>query len=174
MESGTVIIILVVVGLYLAQMFLRRVMKKGTNAVERAIRSDSVKKETDLLGAAVFFETSAPLANVRRAIDEYVPVIDKVGHKMKVLEDSASGISWAIGLPRMSEGAVATLRYKDNTEGTLALFEVTQHVTRSAVSPFIKQLTELRGQVIAAFEHLDTNVGITTDTREVKQKMSWF
>jgi len=170
----TIIIILVVVGIFALQIILKRVLKKGSNAIERAIRSDAAQKADNLLGTAVIFETTAKLSSVRQAIADNVPVIDKIGHKMKVLDDSANGISWSVGLPSMGNGAIIVLQYKERDGGTIAQFSITKHVTNSGVSPFVNQITELRNQVITAFKSADPAVNITTDTQEVKYKTSWF
>jgi len=168
------IVILVAVGLVLLQVVVRRLLHKGFNAVERAVRPDAAQKSDALLGTAVIFETSANLSAVRQAILDNVPVIDKIGHKMKVLDDNARGISWAVGLPSMGNGAVVALRYKEKEDGVLAMFEITQHITKDSISPFVNQITELRNQVITAFKAADSDVKITTDTQEVKHKLSWF
>ena len=174
MGDSMFLVILLVVGIIVAQLIIRRLLNKGANAVERAIRPGATQKADNLLGTAVFFETAAPLPTVRRAITDNVPVIDKIGHKMKVLEDSAKGITWAVGLPNMGQGAVVALQYKEQDGGVIAMFKITQHVTSSAVSPFVNQITELRNQVITGFKSADPAVKITTDTQEVKHKMSWF
>jgi hypothetical protein len=168
------ICILVAVGLVVLRMVISRVIHKGANAIERAVRPEAAKQADNLIGTAVIFEVSASLATVRRAISDNVPVIDKIGHKMKVLEDSSNGISWALGLPSMGQGVVCVLHYKEQNGGTAAMFEITQHVTNSGVSPFVNQITELRNQVITAFKSAEPTVKITTDTQEVKYKMSWF
>ena len=165
---------LVVIGIIFVQIVLRRLMNKGVNAVERAIRPEAAQQSDSLLGTTVIFETTATIAVVRQSVASNVPVVDKIGHKMKVLDDSASGISWAIGLPSMGSGAVVVLRYKEKDGGTIAMFEVTQHVTKGGVSPFVNQLTELRNQVITAFRAADPNVKVTSDTHDVTYKMSWF
>jgi len=173
-ENITIIIILAGVGIFLLQFIIKRLIKTGSNAVERAIRPEAAQKSDNLIGTSVIFETNASLSEVRQAISSNVPVIDKIGHKMKVLDDFANGISWAIGLPSMGNGAVAVLHYKEHDNKIIAMFEITKHITSSGISPFINQITELRDQVIAAFKYADSDVKITTDTHEVKYKMSWF
>ncbi|MDR0248938.1 MAG: hypothetical protein LBI44_04690 [Oscillospiraceae bacterium] len=168
------IIILVSVGIIALQLILRRLLNKGANAVERAIRKDAAHKADDLLGTAVIFETTAPLSVVRQAIAANVPVVNKIGHLMKVLQDGPDGISWSIGWPSAGNGAVTFLAYKERDGGTIAQFSITQHVTKEAISPFVNQLTELRNQIITGFKSADPGVKITTDTQEVKYKTSWF
>jgi hypothetical protein len=175
MDAKLIIIcVLAAVGIMVLKMVLSRLLHKGANAVERAIRPEATKKADALLGTAVIFEAAAPLSKVRQAVASNVPVIDKIGHKVKVLDDSANGISWSVGLPSMGNGAVVVLRYKEKDGGTIAMFEITQHITNSGVSPFVNQITELRNQVITAFKAADPAVKITTDTQEVKYKTNWF
>ncbi|MCL2227807.1 MAG: hypothetical protein FWB97_09330, partial [Oscillospiraceae bacterium] len=155
MSEGAMIFVVILfgVGIWAVTFVLRRLANKGMNAVERAIRPEAAQKADDLLGTAVIFESTAPLSRIREEIARNVPIVDKIGHKMKVLGDSNAGITWSVGLPKMGNGAVVDLKYKENDNGSIAMFVISEHVMQSsnAISPFVKQITELRNQVITAF-----------------------
>jgi len=178
MNEGTMwfVIILISIAIFVVITVLRRLLTKGINAAERAIRPDAAQKADKTLGTAVIFEAEASLKMVRQEIERHVPIVDKIGHKMKVLEDSDECISWAIGLPGVGNGAVVVLQYMENDGLTNAVYFIEKHVTPStfAISPFVNQLEELLGQVTSAFKAADPSVEIRTDTRAVEHKTSWL
>jgi len=178
MSESTLFAILIPISIVFAILIfvVRRLLTKGVNAVERTIRSDATQKADNIIGTAVIFETVAALSKVRQEIEVNVPVVSKIGHMMKVLEDSVDGISWAIGMPNAGNGAIVSLQYKEESSGTIAMFSITKHITPTtfAISPFVDQLLELRNQVIIAFKTADPAVKITADTQEVIHKTSWF
>jgi len=152
------IVIILAIGLAI-QFFVSR----ASEAVERKIRSGAVSSEDELLHTVVTLKTSAALSEVRKAVADTVLVKSSIRQgAARIIADSDKGILWEFGLIQLKNGFQAQLVYSVTGSVTTGAFSITNHVMKDAVSPFIGKMTELRNQVITAFQSVDADVEVTT------------
>ena len=140
---------------------------RAVDSVERSVRTGAVANENELLHTVVIFKTTMSLSAVRQYMTDNVVVKgDLWNGRATVLADSDNGIAWEIGSVAVGGGFKAQVAYSVSDNYTEGRFSIVSHAMKSGVSPYIKRMTELREQIIAAFKSMDPNVEISTSQQQ--------
>ena len=166
--------IAIIVAICFAWWAIKRLFRKGADAVERKIFSKDAKEEDELLKTVVTFITSTSIADVRQAVSASLENVKATNPHFFKITSNEEGffIEYNGTLSIISgDGFQGLITLTPTETGTIGTFTIPRMTTSGAVSGALDLMRQLRNSVIEAFQSVDSNVKVVTSQQEITKKL---
>lgn len=165
----TFLAILLLIGLVVGYVAIRKLISKGVNAAATAVNKNVLfkseyKEQQQFVSTTLTFVTTASVANIMKSLESNVAPVETipiVGAAVYQLSSSTDTVSYAFGNKLYPQSFVVSLRLTSRGESTQGNFKFLKWHETDGMLSSMENMKRVRNKIIAAFTAADSAVRIT-------------